>query len=138
MGCVPSPVELVEKQRYRPDPTTHNPLLTKAHDRSPDKVLRRFLQVVRPANLGEKVQPECGHVDGVLAQLGRLVVPGKHVVIVVPTFAHGHHRYQLVLDGLNVPRKDKVSIKLQPSKNQKKLHSLVVRPVAEDVGGAVD
>lgn len=45
----------------------------------------------------ETVQNECGSVDGILSQFSCFVVPGEDMVVVVPAFAHGHHRHHQVL-----------------------------------------
>lgn len=45
-------------------------------------------QVIRPAHPGSEVQ-ECGGQVVPLAKFGRLVVPRKRVVVIVPALAHG-------------------------------------------------
>lgn len=65
-----------------------------------DELLGRLLQVVCPADLGELLDPEGGHVV-VVAQLGRFVVPREHVVVVVPAFTHRHNGNAQILDRLN-------------------------------------
>lgn len=49
----------------------------------------RRLEVVSPAQLGEDVDPDGGNVEEV-AELGRLVVPGEHMVVVVPALTHSN------------------------------------------------
>lgn len=68
-----------------------------------DELFGRRLQIVRPAYAAENVQPHRGHVQHVPADLGRPVVPREHVVIVMPSFAHGHQRYGEVLRRLDAP-----------------------------------
>lgn len=64
--------------------------------------LRHRLQIVRPPNLGEEIDERRRHVHPVVAELGRLVVPGEHVVIVVPSLAECERGYGLVLRWVDV------------------------------------
>ena len=59
-------------------------------------------QIVRPADLREKVNERCRYVESVVSQLGGLVVPRKHVVIIVPTLSVCHEGYTHVLRRIDV------------------------------------
>lgn len=74
----------------------------------PDQVIRRLFQVVGEPQLGAAVQEEGAEVEAVVAQLRRLVVPGEHVMVVVPALAQGQDSHGDVL-----PRADGPEIKLK-------------------------
>lgn len=45
------------------------------------------LQIVCPTDPGEEVDEGGGKVRAIIAQLGRLVIPWKHVMVIVPALA---------------------------------------------------
>lgn len=51
------------------------------------QLLARYLQVVGEPQARAQVQETCGPVAAVLSELSRLVVPGEHVVVVVPALS---------------------------------------------------
>ena len=58
-------------------------------------------QIVRPADLREKVNKRCRCIESVVAQLGRLVVPWEHVVIIMPGFPKCEDGCNHVLIGID-------------------------------------
>ena len=75
--------------------------------RSDDAVANDFLrhrpEVVSEAHPGEEINDHSGEIHGVVAQLGRLVVPGKDVVVVVPSFTQCCNGNRQVLCRIDVP-----------------------------------
>lgn len=67
-----------------------------------DDLVGHHLQIVRPADLGEEIDEGGRKVQPVVAQFGRLVVPGEHVVIVVPALAERECGHRLVLRWVDV------------------------------------
>lgn len=61
------------------------------------------LQVVRQPDPGAPVDERRAEVQPVVAQLGRLVVPRKRVMVVVPALAERQQRHHRVLGGRDVP-----------------------------------
>lgn len=66
-----------------------------------DDLVRNRLQIVRPADLGEEIDESGREVQPVVAQFGRLVVPGEHVMVVVPALAESECGHRLVLRGVD-------------------------------------
>lgn len=62
-----------------------------------DDLVRNHLQIVRPTDFGEEIDESGCIVQPVVTQFGRLVVPGEHVVIIVPSLAECECGYRLVL-----------------------------------------
>jgi len=60
-------------------------------------------QVVRQTEPGARVDERCAKVQPVIAQLGRLVVPRKSMMVVVPPLAERQQRHSRVLSGCDVP-----------------------------------
>ena len=60
-------------------------------------------QIVRPANLRAKINERCRYVESIVAQLGRLVVPREHVVIIVPALPECQEGYTQILRGIDEP-----------------------------------
>nr|CAD7407324.1 unnamed protein product [Timema cristinae] len=112
--------------------------------------------LVSPVTRPLDASPHHGHGHG-LELLGRLVVPGEHVVIVVPALAYSAYRHTQVLCRVDVPETARVSlhftshVPLVRSEGQpvghnaltcrktacRSQHSPVVRLTAPHVGGAV-
>lgn len=65
----------------------------------PYHIVRDGLQVVRPADMSEEIYERGGHVGAVVAQLAGLVVPRKHVVIIVPALAEGGEAHGQAVGG---------------------------------------
>ena len=80
-------------------------------DPGEDHVLGNCFQVVGLADERHGVDEHGGQVDGVEAELGRLVVPGEDVVVVVPAFAEGSDGHAFVLYCANEPKIIKINIK---------------------------
>ena len=55
-----------------------------------DKLLGRFSEIERPAELREHVDDTGGGVETAASYLGRSVILGEHVVVIVPALAEGH------------------------------------------------
>lgn len=63
----------------------------------PHHVLGYALQIVGPADLREEVDEGRREVERVIAELGRLVIPGKDVMVIVPAFTKSEHSNPFVL-----------------------------------------
>lgn len=59
-----------------------------------------FLEIVRPTQSCKQLDPECRHIE-MMRQLGRLVVPREHVMVVMPAFAHRNNRHTQILDRID-------------------------------------
>lgn len=79
-----------------------------------DHLRSHSLKVVGPADLGEKVDQEGGMAEGVATPLGRPIIPGEDVMIVVPALAKGHERNEGVLRGIHTTVWKKEIIKMSP------------------------
>lgn len=62
-----------------------------------DDLVGNRLQIVRPSDLGEEIDESGSKVQPVVAQFGSLVVPGEHVMVVVPALAEGECGHRFVL-----------------------------------------
>lgn len=76
-------------------------------------VLGHTLQIVGPADLREKVDEGRREVESVIAELSRLVIPGKDVMIIVPTFAKGEYGNPFVLRRIDVSIPNKKAIVIE-------------------------
>jgi len=74
-----------------------------AEHSSLDHVGSHRLQVVGPADLGEQVDEGRRYIQGVATPFGRLVVPRKRVMVVVPPLAKGEGRYKGILGRIHGP-----------------------------------
>lgn len=59
-------------------------------------------QIIRPAHPGEEIDETGGEIKHIIAQFGGLVIPGEHMVVVVPALADRHKRDVLVVRWLDV------------------------------------
>lgn len=51
----------------------------------PYEIFAGLLEVVSPSDFRKSIQPESGHIQRVVAELGRLVIPGEDMVTVKVT-----------------------------------------------------
>jgi len=81
------------------------PLVPRAVARSGRALLyhaeRHGLQIVRPADSGKEIYDRGGHVGAIVTQLAGLVVPWKHVVIIVPALAESGEAHTQAVGGAN-------------------------------------
>lgn len=63
--------------------------------------VRYGLQIVRPADPGEEVDEGGGEVRTIVTQLGRLVVPREHMMVIVPALAEGADADAVAVGGAN-------------------------------------
>lgn len=68
-----------------------------------DRRMGHCLQVVRPANLSEEIDKRGRKIDVIVAQLGRLVVPWEHVMVVVESLAERQRGHCGVLSRIYAP-----------------------------------
>lgn len=61
------------------------------------------LQVIRPANQRTQVHKGGRNVELVVPELSVLVVPGEHVVVIMPPVAKWSHRNKQILGRVDVP-----------------------------------
>ena len=113
-------------------------------DTTHDHILGHRFQIVGLPNLVENINGKCGHVHRIIAQFGGFVIPGKHVMIVVPSFSWRQECNDPILSRVDSPWKEtgeklnNYCASLEPiQSNPSPLHSLVVRMIAPDVGSAV-
>ena len=67
-----------------------------------DHLRGHAFQVVRPTDAREEVDERGRRIEPV-AQFSRFVIPGEHVVVIVPALAQGRHGHGQVLHGAYVP-----------------------------------
>jgi len=79
--------------------------------RPDDAIVNAFLrhrpEVVCEARPREEINDQSGEIHGVVAQFSRLVVPGKDVMLVVPSFTQGCQCNRQALARIYVPIKHK-------------------------------
>ena len=68
-----------------------------------DDILRHRPEVVGEARPRKEIDNQSSEINGIVAQLSRLVVPWKDVVVVVPSFTQGCQCNRQVLSGIDVP-----------------------------------
>lgn len=63
-----------------------------------DHLRRDVLPIVGPADAGERVNKTGSEIERVITQFASLIIPWKHMMIIVIPFAERRDRYREVLD----------------------------------------
>ncbi len=71
--------------------------ISRSVDAIADNFIRHRPEVISEAHPGEEIDDHSGEIGRIRAELSRPVVPGKDVVVVVPTFTKSHNCNNLVL-----------------------------------------
>ncbi len=77
--------------------------ISRSDDPILDDILRHRPQVVSEAYPGKEINDQSGEIHGIDAELSRLVVPRKDVMVVVPSFTKCSNSNQLILCWVYVP-----------------------------------
>lgn len=69
--------------------------------------------VVSPSNIGEPIDYRCRPITGITAHFGGFIIPGKNMMVIMPTFAYRQQGHDSIFCRLDWPSIQSISILIQ-------------------------